>query len=95
MRNFVFFYFLRDIVEFWRCWYILFLIWFRDYLYIFLGGSCGGIWMKVRNIFIIFIVSGFWYGVNWIFIIWGVLNVIYLLLFLFIKNNCKNLGIVV
>ncbi len=64
MRNFNFPYFSRDIAEFWRRWHISLSTWFRDYLYIPLGGSRGGIWMKIRNTFIIFIVSGFWHGAN-------------------------------
>lgn len=64
MRNFAFPYFSRDMAEFWRRWHISLSTWFRDYLYIPLGGSRGGTWMKVRNTFIIFIVSGFWHGAN-------------------------------
>ena len=70
MRNFNFPYFSRDIAEFWRRWHISLSSWFRDYLYIPLGGSRVGTWKKVRNIFIIFIVSGFWHGANWTFIAW-------------------------
>ena len=70
-RNFATPYFSRDIAEFWRRWHISLTTWFRDYLYIPLGGSRGGSMMKVRNIFIIFIVSGFWHGPNWTFIVWG------------------------
>ena len=62
LRNFAFPYFSRDIAEFWRRWHISLSTWFRDYLYIPLGGSKGGTWMKVRNTFIIFLVSGFWLG---------------------------------
>ena len=62
MQNFAFPYFSRDIAEFWRRWHISLSTWFRDYLYIPLGGSRVGTWMKVRNTFIIFIVSGFWHG---------------------------------
>ncbi len=94
MRNFAFPYFSRDIAEFWRRWHISLSTWFRDYLYIPLGGSRGGTWMKVRNTFIIFIVSGFWHGANWTFIIWGALNAIYFLPLLLTKNNRKNLDIV-
>ena len=90
-RNFAFPYFSRDIAEFWRRWHISLSTWFRDYLYIPLGGSRGGTWTKVRNTFIIFIVSGFWHGANWTFIIWGVLNAIYFLPLLLTKNNRKNL----
>jgi len=94
MRNFSFPYFSRDIAEFWRRWHISLSTWFRDYLYIPLGGSRGGSWMKVRNTFIIFIVSGFWHGANWTFIVWGALNAIYFLPLLLTNNNRKNMDIV-
>ncbi|MFL1896334.1 MBOAT family O-acyltransferase [Aquimarina sp. 2-A2] len=94
MRNFNFPYFSRDIAEFWRRWHISLSTWFRDYLYIPLGGSKGGTWMKVRNTFIIFIVSGFWHGANWTFIVWGALNAIYFLPLLLTNNNRNNLEIV-
>lgn len=93
-KNFASPYFSRDIAEFWRRWHISLSTWFRDYLYIPLGGSRGGTWMKVRNIFIIFIVSGFWHGANWTFIVWGVLNAFYFLPLLLTKNNRNNLDIV-
>lgn len=91
MQNFNFPYFSRDIAEFWRRWHISLSTWFRDYLYIPLGGSRGSLWMKTRNTFIIFIVSGFWHGANWTFIAWGALNAIYFLPLLLTKNNRKNL----
>ena len=94
LRNFAFPYFSRDIAEFWRRWHISLSSWFKDYLYIPLGGSRGGTWMKVRNTFIIFIVSGFWHGANWTFIVWGALNAIYFLPLLLTNNNRKNLEIV-
>ena len=94
MKNFSFPYFSRDIAEFWRRWHISLSTWFRDYLYIPLGGSRGGIWMKVRNTFIIFIVSGFWHGANWTFVIWGALNALYFLPLLLTNNNRNNLEIV-
>jgi D-alanyl-lipoteichoic acid acyltransferase DltB (MBOAT superfamily) len=87
-------YFSRDIAEFWRRWHISLSSWFRDYLYIPLGGSRGGTWMKVRNTFIIFIVSGFWHGANWTFIVWGALNAIYFLPLLLTDKHRDNLGIV-
>jgi alginate O-acetyltransferase complex protein AlgI len=93
-QNFATPYFSRDIAEFWRRWHISLSTWFRDYLYIPLGGSRGGTWMKVRNTFAIFLVSGFWHGANWTFIIWGALNAIYFLPLLLTKNNRKNLGVV-
>lgn len=91
LRNFSYPYFSRDIAEFWRRWHISLSSWFRDYLYIPLGGSKGGTWMKVRNTFIIFIVSGFWHGANWTFIVWGLLNAIYFLPLLLTNNNRNNL----
>jgi D-alanyl-lipoteichoic acid acyltransferase DltB (MBOAT superfamily) len=94
MRNFNFPYFSRDIAEFWRRWHISLSTWFRDYLYIPLGGSRGHISKKVRNTFIIFIVSGFWHGANWTFIFWGALNAIYFLPLLLTKNNRNNLEII-
>lgn len=94
MRNFAFPYFSRDMAEFWRRWHISLSTWFRDYLYIPLGGSRGSTRMKVRNTFIIFIVSGFWHGANWTFIVWGALNAVYFLPLLLTKNNRRHLEIV-
>ena len=94
MQNFAFPYFSRDIAEFWRRWHISLSTWFRDYLYIPLGGSRGGTSMKIRNTFIIFIVSGFWHGANWTFIAWGALNAIYFLPLLLSNNNRNNIEIV-
>ncbi len=91
MRNFNFPYFSRDIAEFWRRWHISLSTWFRDYLYIPLGGSRGGTWMKVRNTFTIFVVSGFWHGANWTFVVWGALNAIYFLPILLADKNRNNL----
>lgn len=94
LRNFAFPYFSRDIAEFWRRWHISLSTWFRDYLYIPLGGSKGGIWMKVRNTFIIFLVSGFWHGANWTFIVWGFLNALYIMPSIIFNTNRANLNIV-
>jgi D-alanyl-lipoteichoic acid acyltransferase DltB (MBOAT superfamily) len=94
MRNFNFPYFSRDIAEFWRRWHISLSTWFRDYLYIPLGGSKGGMWMKIRNTFIIFLVSGFWHGANWTFIIWGFLNALLIMPSIIFNTNRNNLDIV-
>jgi D-alanyl-lipoteichoic acid acyltransferase DltB (MBOAT superfamily) len=91
LRNFSYPYFSRDIAEFWRRWHISLSSWFRDYLYIPLGGSKGGKWMQVRNTFIIFLVSGFWHGANWTFIVWGGLNAIYFLPLLLTNRNRNNI----
>jgi alginate O-acetyltransferase complex protein AlgI len=92
--NFDFPFFSRDIAEFWRRWHISLSTWFRDYLYIPLGGSRGGTWMKIRNTFATFIVCGFWHGANWTFIIWGALNALYILPTLLTKNKRRNLDTV-
>lgn len=79
MTNFKYPYFSRDIAEFWRRWHISLSTWFRDYLYIPLGGSRLGKALSIRNIFIIFLISGLWHGANWTFIFWGFLNAAYFL----------------
>ena len=94
LRNFAFPYFSRDMAEFWRRWHISLSSWFKDYLYIPLGGSKGGNWMRIRNTFIIFLVSGFWHGSNWTFIIWGFLNALFIMPSIIMKTNRNNLEIV-
>lgn len=86
--NFIFPYFSRDIAEFWRRWHISLSSWFKDYLFIPLGGSKKGKWISIRNVFIIFIVSGFWHGSNLTFIIWGLSHsMLYLILSLRNQNR--------
>lgn len=94
MQNFAFPYFSRDIAEFWRRWHISLSTWFRDYLYIPLGGSRGSKSKVIRNVFIIFIVSGFWHGANWTFIVWGALNAMYFLPLLLTNKNRHHLEVV-
>jgi len=94
MQNFAFPYFSRDIAEFWRRWHISLSTWFRDYLYIPLGGSRGTNYFKIRNVFIIFLVSGFWHGANWTFIIWGGLNALYFLPIMLLNKNKINTDVV-
>ncbi len=91
MTNFRYPYFSRDIAEFWRRWHISLSSWFRDYVYIPLGGSNGTVRRTVINVFIIFIVSGFWHGANWTFIVWGGLNALYFVPLFLLKRNRKNL----
>jgi alginate O-acetyltransferase complex protein AlgI len=76
-RNFAFPYFSRDIAEFWRRWHMSLSSWFRDYVYIPLGGSYGSKLFRIRNILITFTISGFWHGANWTFVFWGFLNGLY------------------
>lgn len=91
LKNFNYPYFSRDIAEFWRKWHISLSSWFRDYLYIPLGGSKGSKLFQVRNTFIIFIVSGFWHGANWTYLAWGFINALYFLPLLLLNRNRKNI----
>lgn len=93
-KNFAFPYFSRDIAEFWRRWHISLSTWFRDYLYIPLGGSRGSKWQQVRNVFVIFLVSGFWHGAAWTFLVWGLLHAVYFLPLLLLGRNRNNLEVV-
>jgi len=90
MSNFKFPYFSRNIGEFWRRWHISLSTWFRDYLYIPLGGSQEGKWKSIRNIFIIFLVSGFWHGANLTFIFWGLFHSILFLPSFIFNTKRKN-----
>lgn len=94
MRNFNLPYFSRNIAEFWRRWHISLTTWFRDYLYIPLGGSRCGRWRKVRNTFAIFLVSGFWHGANWTFIAWGAFHAFCFLPSLLCGKNRKYVDVV-
>ncbi len=78
-RNFNYPYFSRNMSEFWRRWHISLMSWFMDYLYIPLGGSRGGKWKTIRNIFIVFLISGLWHGADWTFILWGGLQAVFIL----------------
>jgi len=87
MKNFAFPYFSRNIGEFWRRWHISLSTWFRDYLYIPLGGSRGSGWQQLRNIFIVFLVSGFWHGANWTFLCWGAVHALLFVPLVLLKKN--------
>jgi D-alanyl-lipoteichoic acid acyltransferase DltB (MBOAT superfamily) len=93
-KNFSFPYFSRNVAEFWRRWHITLTSWFRDYVYIPLGGSKYNTCKSIRNIFIVFILSGLWHGANWTFITWGVMNAIYFIPSFCMKKNRKYLTII-
>ena len=89
MRNFNVPYFSRDIAEFWRRWHISLTTWFRDYVYIPLGGSRVSKAKVIRNTFIIFLVSGLWHGANWTFIVWGAYHALLFLPLILTGKNRK------
>lgn len=94
MRNFNYPYFARDIAEFWRRWHISLSTWFRDYLYIPMGGSRVSPTMTMRNILVMFLVSGLWHGANWTFLIWGGYNALLFLPVLLAGKNRKYMDVV-
>lgn len=94
-RNFATPYFSRNIGEFWRRWHISLTTWFKDYLYIPLGGSREGLSKTVRNTFIIFLVSGLWHGANWTFVVWGLVHATAFLPLLLAKRNRRFAGSIV
>lgn len=89
LSNFRFPYFSRNVAEFWQRWHISLSSWFRDYLYIPLGGSHFGKIITLRNTFIIFLVSGFWHGANFTFIVWGFIHACGFIPSLLLKSNKK------
>ncbi|MCW1147833.1 MBOAT family O-acyltransferase [Flavobacterium lacisediminis] len=91
MVNFKFPYFSRDIAEFWRRWHISLSTWFRDYIYIPLGGSKGSQGFQIRNVMIIFLVSGFWHGANWTYVVWGLFHALMFLPLLLFNVNRSHL----
>lgn len=95
LSNFKFPYFSRDVAEFWRRWHISLSSWFRDYLYIPLGGSKEGKFKAIRNTFIIFLVSGLWHGASTNFIVWGFIHACGFLPLLLLDRNRKHVTDVV
>jgi len=94
MRNFNYPFFSRDVAELWRRWHISLSTWFRDYFYYPLGGSKGNKLFVIRNILIIFTVSGLWHGANWNYVIWGFLNGVWFIPLFLLGINRKNIEIV-
>lgn len=94
MRNFHNPYFSRDIAEFWRKWHISLTTWFRDYIYIPLGGSRVKKSKVARNTFVIFLVSGLWHGAEWTFVVWGAYHAVLFLPSILLGKNRKWLDTV-
>lgn len=94
MKNFDNPYFSRDIAEFWRRWHISLTTWFRDYIYIPLGGSRVSKIKVIRNTFIIFLVSGLWHGANWTYVVWGFYHAVLFMPLILLGKNRKYLNVV-
>ncbi|MFC3879968.1 MBOAT family O-acyltransferase [Algoriphagus namhaensis] len=92
MLNFRFPYLAQNINDFWKRWHISLSSWFRDYLYIPIGGSHGSSLFALRNVMIVFVVSGFWHGANWTFIVWGILHGL-LYIPMFLNKSKQNLTV--
>ena len=88
-RNFNYPYFSRSIPEFWRRWHISLMTWFRDYIYFPLGGSRCSKWKIIRNVFIVWGISGLWHGANWTFICWGLFHAVLLAIYNLLGINTK------
>ncbi len=86
-QNFRYPYFSYNIIDFWRRWHISLNTWFVDYVYIPLGGNRSGTFKQIRNIFIVFLLSGLWHGANWTFISWGLYHGILFVCLLLLKRN--------
>ena len=89
MRNFNFPYFSRSIPEFWRRWHISLTTWFRDYIYFPLGGSRCDMWKIIRNVYIVWGISGLWHGANWTFVFWGLFHGTLLAIYNLLGINTK------
>ena len=93
MVNFRTPYFASNIAEFWKRWHISLSSWFMTYLYIPLGGSRGSLWLTIRNVLIVFAVSGVWHGADGTFLVWGLLNGLYFLPFMLLKRVRSQHGV--
>ena len=93
-QNFAFPYFSRDIAEFWRRWHISLSSWFRDYIYIPLGGSKKGLFQNIRNVFIVFTISGLWHGANYTFLVWGLSHALFFVPLVLLRKNRNHLEII-
>ena len=94
MQNFNFPYFSRSIPEFWRRWHISLTTWFRDYIYFPLGGSRCNKWKIIRNVYIVWALSGLWHGANWTFVCWGLFHATLLVIYNLLDINTKYKNVV-
>ncbi|PWG04159.1 MBOAT family O-acyltransferase [Polaribacter aquimarinus] len=91
-QNFAFPFFASSLQELWRRWHISLTTWFRDYVYIPLGGNRVTSILKFRNILVVFIITGFWHGANWTYIVWGALNGLFILFFIYLEKYSPQIN---
>lgn len=89
-KNFDYPYLAQNIADFWRRWHISFSYWLRDYIYFPLGGSKKGEYKKIRNLTIVFLVSGIWHGADWTFVIYGAIHALLYIIFIYYRKWTKN-----
>ncbi|MDD6327069.1 MAG: MBOAT family protein, partial [Lachnospiraceae bacterium] len=89
-ENFEYPYISKSITEFWRRWHITLSSWFRDYVYIPLGGNRGSVIMTLRNLFVVWLLTGLWHGAAWNFVLWGLYYFVLLVFEKFILGTCMN-----
>ena len=87
LENFNYPYISKSITEFWRRWHISLSTWFRDYVYIPLGGNRVGVWKHIRNILVVWMLTGIWHGASWNFVLWGIYYGILLLIEKFVLGK--------
>lgn len=90
-KNFNYPYLAQNIADFWRRWHISFSYWLRDYIYFPLGGSKKGEYKKIRNLTIVFLVSGIWHGADWTFVIYGAIHALLYIIFIYYRKWTKNI----
>jgi alginate O-acetyltransferase complex protein AlgI len=90
MENFNRPYFSTNIREFWTRWHISLSTWFRDYVYVSLGGNRVSRWRRHFNVFVVFALSGFWHGANWTFLIWGFIHAFYFFIYLSVADILRR-----
>ncbi len=91
-KNFNYPYLAQNIADFWRRWHISFSYWLRDYIYSPLGGNKKGEYKKIRNLTIVFLISGIWHGADWTFVIYGGIHALLYILFIYYRKWTKNLS---
>ncbi|MFA5556063.1 MAG: MBOAT family O-acyltransferase [Flavobacteriaceae bacterium] len=92
-KNFNYPYLAQNIADFWRRWHISFSYWLRDYIYFPLGGSKQGEYRKIKNLTIVFLISGIWHGADWTFVIYGAIHALLYIIFIYYRKWTRNIRV--